>query len=309
MPRPAPDLAIVGATATGKTALAVALAQRLDAEILSADSRQLYRGMDIGTAKPTPTEQAAARHWLIDIAAPDETVTLAAFLDLAESALRDMHARRKRAIVAGGTGQYVWSVIEGWRVPRVPPDPELRRTLEQLARAEGPGPLVEELRRSDPDSLARIDPRNVRRLIRALEVTRTTGRPFSAWQQREPAERAPTIIGLRLERAELHRRIDRRVERMIADGLIDEVRRLNASGYGCELPAMSGIGYRQVCEYLAGVVSLEDAVSRIKTETHRLARIQHTWFKPRDTRIVWLEADAPDLIERAARVVAAQLLP
>jgi tRNA dimethylallyltransferase len=300
-------IAIAGATATGKTALAVALAGQLGGEVISADSRQVYRGMDIGTAKPTAAEQARARHWLIDAIAPDETFTLASFLDLARAALDDVWSRGRLPIVAGGTGQYVWALLEGWRVPRVPPDAALRTELEALAAREGATAVAAELRRIDPASADTIDAANVRRVIRAIEVTRATGRPFSEWRQRDEPAFDARVIGLRMERAALYARIDARVDAMLAAGLVDEVRRLNAGGYGCDLPAMSGIGYRQICEHLRGECTLVEAAARIKTETHRLARMQHTWFRDDDPRITWLDALAPDLVAQALAVLAPTL--
>ncbi len=298
-------VAIVGATATGKTALAIALARACSGEIINADSRQVFRGMDVGTAKPTPEEQAAARHWLIDVAEPTETFTLAAFLDLATQAIEDIRARGKLPIVAGGTGQYVWALFEGWSVPRVAPDRELRAELEALAASKGSDALFAILRAEDPESCERIDARNVRRVIRAIEVTRATGRPFSAWRRKDASAHDARIVGLQLDRAELHRRIDARVDAMIAAGLVDEVKRLNDRGCGCDAPAMSGIGYRQICEHLHGSCTLDDAVTRMKTETHRLARMQAAWFRAADPRIVWIDALAPDLLDRAITVATA----
>jgi len=292
-------VAVVGATASGKTALAIQLARALDGEIVNTDSRQVYRGMDIGTAKPTPAERMLARHWLLDVVAPDEAFTLAAFLDLAGAALEDIWSRHRLPIVAGGSGQYVWALLEGWRVPRVPPDRALRARLEAAASERGVVPLLDELRQLDPAYAATVDRNNARRIIRAIEVTRATGRPYSSWRTRSAPDFDATIIGLSLPRDALHRRIDARVDGMIDAGLVDEVRGLIAAGYGCTLPSMSGIGYRQVCEHLAGERSLADAVARIKTETHRLARVQHTWFRPDDARIAWLDALDGELAVRA----------
>jgi tRNA dimethylallyltransferase len=295
-------LAIVGATATGKTALAIALAQRFDGEIVNADSRQIYRGMDIGTAKPSAAEQVAARHWLIDVAAPDEPFTLATFLDLANAALDDIWSRGRLPIVAGGTGQYVWALIEGWRVPRVPPDPVLRAELDAIAEAQGRAAVASMLREIDPASADAIDARNVRRVIRAIEVTRATGRPFSEWRTKDQKQGA-AVIGLCMERGALHRRIDARVEVMIERGLVGEVEQLVAAGFGCDKPAMSGIGYRQICEHLRGACTLGEAAARMKTETHRLVRMQHTWFRDDDPRIRWLDGGASDLVEQALEIV------
>jgi tRNA dimethylallyltransferase len=297
-------VAIVGATATGKTALAIELARRLDGEIVNADSRQIYCGMDIGTAKPTVAEQALARHWLIDVVDPGDDFTLATFLDLARSALADIWRRGKLPIVTGGTGQYVWALLDAWRVPRVPPDRALRAELGARAERDGAAVLVDELRRIDPVSAERIDAQNVRRIIRAIEVTRATGRPFSEWQRKDMPEFDAAIIGLRVDRDALYARIDARVDAMIAGRLVDEVRRLNGAGYSCDLPAMRSIGYREICAHLRGEMTLAAATARIKTETHRLARMQHTWFRDGDERIAWLDAGSPGLLERATAVAA-----
>ena len=299
-------IAVVGATATGKTALVIELARHFGGEIINADSRQVYRGMDIGTAKPTPGEQAAARHWMIDGVRPDEPFALTDFLDGARAALVDVAARGRTPIVAGGTGQYVWALLEGWRVPRVPPDRALRAQLEAVAATAGTDALSLVLAEEDPASAARIDPRNVRRVVRAIEVTRASGRPFSEWQEKDgpPAERV-TVLGLDLRRDLLYARIDARVDAMIGAGFVDEVRAL-AAEYGCEVPAMSSIGYRQLCDYVHGGCPLAAAVARIKTSTHRLARVHHTWFRHDDERIAWLDASSPDLVEQAIALVASR---
>jgi tRNA dimethylallyltransferase len=298
-------ITIVGATATGKTTLSIALAQHLGGEIINGDSRQIYRGMDIGTAKPTAAERAAAPHHLIDIIDPDAGFTLAAFLDAARVAVEDVWARGGQPIVVGGTGQYVWALLEGWQVPRVPPDRALRAELEARAERDGVESVAAILREIDPASADVIDPRNVRRMIRAIEVTRATGRPFSAYQQKAPPAWRTTLLGLGMPRPELHARTDARVDAMIAAGLVDEVRRLNAAGFGCELRSMASIGYREICAHLAGAISLEEAVAQMKTETHRLARMQHTWFRDDDERIAWLDARSPTLVDDALAVVRA----
>jgi tRNA dimethylallyltransferase len=201
----------------------------------------------------------------------------------------------------------VWALLEGWRVPRVAPDRALRAELEAMADRVGAEAVVELLRAEDPASAETIDARNIRRVIRAIEVTRATGRPFSAWRQKERPEHESLIVGLHLERQELYRRIDARVDAMVAAGLVDEVRRLGAAGFGCELASMNSIGYRQICEYLAGECTLEQATVRIKTETHRLARMQHTWFRRDDERIRWLDATSATLLADAASLVRAAL--
>jgi tRNA dimethylallyltransferase len=281
-------IAVVGATATGKTAAAIRLAQQFEGEVVGADSRQVYRYMDIGTAKPTTREMEAAPHHLIDLVDPDEPFSLGSWLDHANDAIEDIWARGKLPLLVGGTGQYIWALLEGWRVPRVPPQPELR---EELA-ARDANDLVAELRRVDPEADAYIDPRNVRRVIRALEVQAATGKPLSYWRTKEPPEFESLVLGLALSRDALYGRIDDRVNRMIDAGLLEEVRRLLHRGYARNLPSMSGIGYREVCEYLAGQCSLTEAVERTKTGTHRLARHQNSWFKRADERIRWIETDS-----------------
>jgi len=285
-------IAVVGPTATGKTALGIALARSLGGEIVGADSRQVYRHMDIGTAKPTPEERSLARHHLIDVIDPDQEFSLAQYLELAVAALEGVWSRGKQPLLVGGSGQYVWALLEGWRVPRLPPQRELRRELEERAARHGAEALHRELAKVDPKAAARIDPRNVRRVIRALEVHRATGRPISYWQEKGPPPWQTLILGLTCPRQELYERIDARVDAMIEAGLVDEVRRLLAMGYEPSLPSLSGIGYSQVCQHLAGELSLATAVARIKTATHRLARQQHTWFRLDDCRIRWLEGAA-----------------
>lgn len=278
-------IVIVGPTASGKTALAVRVAQPLGGEIVSADSRQVYRGMDIGTAKPSAQERASVPHHLIDIVEPDQPFSLASWLDLAHQALADIWSRDRLPFLVGGTGQYVWALLEGWRVPRVAPRPDLRRRLSSRPAAE----LLEELQRIDPEALRFVDPRNPRRIVRALEVAYSSGKLFSHWRTKAPPDLHPLIIGLRLPRDELYCRIDARVDAMIAAGLVDEVRALLVAGYSPDLPSMSGIGYREMCQYIAGEIDLPAAIARIKTGTHRLARHQSAWFKANDDRIQWIE--------------------
>ena len=283
----APDLfVLVGPTAVGKTARAIELAQRFEGEIVSADSRQIYRGMDIGTAKPTRDEQAQAPHHLIDIVYPDEPYTLAHYQDDAYTAIDDVLARGKQPFLAGGTGLYVRAVVEGLRIPRVPPNDDLRA---QLAAQDGAA-LYERLRALDPEAAARIDPRNVRRTIRALEVCLTTGARFSELGRATPPPYRITQIGLTSSRPELYARIDARIDRMMAQGLVTEVETLVAQGYGWELPSMSGLGYRQIGEYLRGEASLDAAVANIKRATRDFVRRQYAWFRPRDEVIHWYES-------------------
>lgn len=296
----APLIAIVGPTAIGKTALAVRIAQVHDSEIVSSDSRQFYRYMDIGTAKPTPEELAAAPHHLIDIADPDETVGLAQFLALARAAIQQITARHKLPLLVGGTGQYVRALLQGWQVPNVPPDPELRAELEQQA-GDDPEALWQQLMALDPDSAEFIDPRNLRRVVRALEVTLKSERTFSELRRRVPPPYRTLTIGLTMDREALYARADARVDAMIAAGLLDEVRGLLARGYGWELPAMSGLGYSQFRPYLEGKASLDDVVERIKLDTHDFIRRQYTWFRPSAADIHWIDVGKDPTLDTAQR--------
>ena len=297
-----PLIAIVGPTAVGKTALAVRLAEAIGGEIVSADSRQVYQGMDIGTAKASPEEQARARHHLIDTVAPDETLGLAQFQALAYAAIDDILDRQHIPFLVGGTGQYVMAVIEGWVVPRVPPNEQLRRQLYRQAEQEGAQALHARLQALDPEAAARIDARNVRRVVRALEVCLLTGEPISRQQKRQPPPYRTLIVGLTLERPTLYQRIDERVERMMTTGLEQEVRGLVAAGYGFNLPAMSGVGYGQFEPYLAGEIDRQEVVARIKRATRRFVRQQANWFRQDDPRIHWFEA-APDPYPAVLRLV------
>ena len=298
-PIDAPVLFIVGPTAVGKTRLAIALAQRLGGEIINADSRQVYRYMDIGTAKPTRAERSQAVHHLVDILNPDESFSLGSFLALARQAIGDIAGRGALPIVAGGSGQYVWALQEGWQTPTVPPDEDLRWEWEEWAAREGGDALYRRLGEVDPARAAELDPRNRRRVIRALEIYQVTGQRPSAY--RRAGEPLPNcrIIGLTLEREALYRRIDERVEGMLADGLVEESRDLADRGYRLGERALACPGYRELGQYLEREISLSEAAQRTKFKTHRLARRQYTWFKAEDERIHWLEACQADLEERA----------
>jgi tRNA dimethylallyltransferase len=284
-----PLIAVLGPTAVGKTAAAVRLCRDLGGEIISADSRQIYRGMDIGTAKPTPEERAAAVHHLIDVADPDEVLGLAEYQVMAYAAIQAVLARRRVPCLVGGTGQWVRGVIEGWGVPRVPPDHALRAELEAEAERSGLGALHARLAAVDPQAAASIDYRNVRRVIRALEVHVKTGLPISQHRRAEPPPYRILQVGLTMPRELLYARVDARLERMLEEGLVDEVRGLLRQGYHLGLPAMSGLGYRQVGQYLAGELSLDEAVQHIKKETRRYVRQQYTWFRRDDPRIHWFD--------------------
>jgi tRNA dimethylallyltransferase len=284
-----PLVVLVGATAVGKTSLSLSLATQFNGEIVSADSRLFYRGMDIGTAKPTLAERTAVPHHLIDICNPDETLSLGAYQKLAYETIDAVHGHGRLPILVGGTGQYVKAVIEGWGIPAVAPQPALRNVLSQLGGEE----LARWLHTLDPAS--QVDPRNTRRVIRALEVTLVSGVPISVLQRKSPPPYAIQVIGLYLERTTHYARIDARVDAMMAAGLLAELEGLRAAGYGRTLPSMSGLGYQQLCTYLDGEMELDTAVARIKFETHRLARHQAAWFRRDDPTITWFDAAQPDV--------------
>ncbi len=295
-------LAIVGATATGKTALAVRLAKEFGGEIIGADSRQVYRHMDIGTAKPTAEQRAAVPHHLLDIVDPDEPYSLALFLRQARATIADIHDRGHLPLLVGGTGQYVWGLLEGWQVPEVPPAPELRAKLEARASSEGGEALYAELRTVDPQAADRIDPQNVRRVIRALEVYAVSGKTSNSNLRRVAPNWETMLVGLRLDRADLYSRVDRRVDQMLESGWLDEVKVLLGRDYAPELSAMSGLGYRELCEHIQGGTTLEDAIDAAKRRTRRFARQQHAWFRETDERIAWHNAKEAGVEAAASQV-------
>jgi tRNA dimethylallyltransferase len=286
-------VAVVGPTGVGKTRLVLRLAAHFPGEVIGADSRQVYRHLDIGTAKPTPEERARVRHHLVDIIDPDEDFNLALYQRLADAAIEDVFRRGRLPFLVGGTGLYVKAVLEGWQLPGVSPDPQFRYNIEKRAGEGDINGLYQELVRLDPEAARKIDRRNVRRVMRALEVCAGAGRPFSRLGRKAAPGFESYIIGLTAERAKLYEMTDRRVDGMMASGFVEEVVKLREMGYDFSLPAMSGIGYRQVAQYLRGEVTLEDAVRKIKTETHRFVRHQYAWFRPADERIHWYDVAQP----------------
>lgn len=301
-----PLIVVLGPTAVGKTTLAVRLSEAFDGEIVSADSRQIYTGMDIGTAKATPEERARVRHHLVDVVAPDQVLTLAQYQELAYAAINEILSRRRLPLLVGGTGQYVMAVAEGWEIPRVAPNETVRRELYREADEKGPDALHERLVRLDPVAADRIDPRNVRRVVRALEVCLVTGRPVSEQQRKKPPPYRILILGLSMPRPALYLRIDERVDCMLEAGLLNEVEHLVESGYGFDLPAMSGVGYGQFAAFVAGQATLEEVVCDIKRATRRFVRHQSNWFRGDDPRIRWLPV-TDDPYPQAAVLVRAFL--
>ena len=282
-------IALVGLTAVGKTALALAVAEALGAEVVSVDSRQVYQGMDIGTAKPSLAEQARVRHHLLDVVAPDVPYSVALYRQQASAVIADLHQRGQVPLLVGGTGLYFRAVCDGLALPPVPPQPALRARLEQRIADGGLAALVAELQALDPVGASRIDLANPRRVIRALEVTQVSGRPFSAWQRRQPPPFRTIWMGLSRPRPELYERINARVDAQVAAGFVEEVQGLIGQGYSGDLPSMQAIGYREMIWYLQGKIALQEAVARQQQATRRYARRQLTWFRP-DRRICWLPA-------------------
>jgi tRNA dimethylallyltransferase len=287
-------IAIVGPTAVGKSELALHLAQWFPVEIISADSRQVYRYMDIGTNKPTAAERASVPHHLIDVVEPDEDFSLATYHQLAIEALKVIQQKGKLPLLVGGSGLYVWSLVEGWKIPQVPPDQNRRRRLEARAEQEGSQSLYQELEDIDPTAAAKINTSNTRRIIRALEIYHATGQRPSQLQRKEAPGFPILLIGLTRERSELYSRIDRRVDKMIQMGLVEEIEQLVKKGYSPSLPSMSGIGYKQIGQLLQGEMTLPQAIDKIKYETHRLARHQYAWFRLGDNRIHWFDTSGAE---------------
>ncbi len=263
--------------------------------------------MDIGTAKPTLAERAQTRHHVVDLVDPSQNFSLALFLESAAAALSSIRQRAMLPVVAGGTGHYVWALLEGTRVPAVPPNPEFRAELQAEAAKEGPAALHQKLMHIDPDRAAALDPRNVRRVIRALEIHDATRQKPSELRYREPPDFSPWVLGLTMHREELYRRIDQRVDRMMEAGFLLEASRLAERGYELGSGPLACPGYRELGLHLAGVLELEEALRRTKTQTHRLARRQYGWFKPSDPRIHWLDVSDPDVESRAVEAVTAFL--
>jgi tRNA dimethylallyltransferase len=301
-----PLVVIVGPTAVGKTEISIQLAERLVGEIVSADSRLFYRGMDIGTAKPTPSQRARVPHHLIDVAAPDQVWSLAAFQQAAYQIIAGIHARGRLPFLVGGTGQYIRAVIQGWQIPRVRSSPRLREALENWSAKIGPDGLHHRLAVLDPEAAAQIDYRNLRRTVRALEVILRTGYQFSAQRNKGVPPYRSLQIGLTRPRKELYARVDARIDAMLADGFVDEVKQLLSQGYSPDLPTLSAIGYRELVAYLKGKISLQEAVKLIKRHTRQFVRRQANWFKENDPNIHWFTVE-PHAVTEIEQLIRAWL--
>lgn len=283
-------IVIVGPTASGKSAVGMELALKLGGEIVSADSMQVYRGMDIGTAKATPAEQAAVRHHLIDVVNPDEIFSVARYQELASAAIDEIWARGRLPVVVGGTGLYIDALIYGFLFPDEGRNPEVRAALEREAEERGVGALHARLSEVDPAAAERIHRNDLRRIVRALEVHEVTGEPISRLQRRHqgrPRYNA-RLFGMAVERRALVSRIEDRVDRMVEQGLLEEVRELFRAGYGPELTSMQAIGYKEFGDYIRGRASLSEALEALKMGTRRYAKRQMTWFK-RNPDVEWID--------------------
>jgi len=301
--RKPPLVTLVGPTGVGKTETAIQLAIRLDAEIVSADSRLFYRGLDIGTAKPTFSERNRVPHHLVDVADPDEPWSLATYKQAAALAIDSIHTRNHLPILVGGTGQYINAIIEGWDIPEVSPNPSLRGILERWEQQISPYGLHQRLAVLDPKAAQTIDPLNVRRTIRALEVILTTGRQFSEQKTRSETPYRTLQLGLILPRQVLYERIDERFQMMLEAGLVNEIKNLLRQGYSPDLPTLSAIGYRQIIAYLQNAITLDEAIRQVKRQTRIFVRRQANWFKLDDPNIHWVNAGqgAVDQLEAIVR--------
>jgi tRNA dimethylallyltransferase len=294
---------MVGPTAVGKTSTSIRLAQRFDGEIVSADSRQFYRGMDIGTAKATAAEQAAVPHYMLDICQPSETLTLAEFQQQAYAHIADITARGELPFLVGGTGLYVRAVAEGYGIPRVPPDEALRAELLANVSEEGQAALHARLQQVDSEAAEKIHPHNVRRVVRALEVYLKSGIPISVHQRKSPPPYRILQLGLIRPREQLYQRVAHRIEAMLAAGWIAEVQTLLATGLSPKSPAMSALGYRETVAFLGGEIPTQaELATQIGYSTHRFIRKQANWFSQNDPKIHWFDLDTQQYEEIEAFV-------
>lgn len=298
-----PIILIVGPTAVGKTELALNLAEKMNGEIVSVDSRLFYRGMDIGTAKPSREEMARVPHHLIDIVNPDETLSLAVFQQMAQDAIAGIHARGRLPFLVGGTGQYIRAVTQGWSPPEVTPNESMRSVLEKMQDKNGKEWLHDKLKILDLQAAEAIDLRNVRRTIRALEVIFTTGRRFSDQRGQGDSPYHLITIGLTRPREELYQRVDERIDKMFTDGFLDEVEALLDRGYSPTLPSMSAIGYRECVSVIQGSMTLEQAKVEMRRLTRIFVRRQANWFKEADPNINWFHPARENLLNEIEGII------
>lgn len=292
-----PLVVILGPTAVGKTSLAIQLALQLNGEIVSADSRLVYRGMDIGTAKPSLEDRHQVPHHLIDLADPDQIWSLTLFKNEARAAIMEIQNRNKLPFLVGGTGQYIRAIVEDWQIPEVKPDHQLRTALENWSLEIGRDGLHARLALLDPESAGKIDPRNLRRTIRALEVIFHSGKKFSEQRLRGKPTYHLVQIGLSMPRSELYKHIDARIDDMFNAGLISEMQGLLIKGYSPDLASFSAIGYSEVIDYLQGKTTQQEAVTLIKRHTRQFVRRQANWFKSDDPNIHWFEMGDQPIVD------------
>jgi tRNA dimethylallyltransferase len=292
-----PLIFIVGPTAVGKSNFAIRLAERISGEIISADSRTFYRGMNIGTAKPSKREMRLIPHHLIDIADPDQIVNLNIYQKLVVKAINDIHLRGNIPIVVGGSGQYIQSIIEGWQGPKGEPNPKLRSILEVIGTQTGKIEFHKKLSILDSIAARNIDPANLRRTVRAFEVIFSSGKKFSDQRMKVGCPYSTLTIGLILDRKELYDRADHRIHKMIENGLQEEVKELLNAGFDPELPSFSAIGYREMSKFIKNEISQEEAVELMKKRTRILVRRQSAWFKDENPRIHWFNVGNETLEE------------
>jgi len=285
-----PLIVIVGPTAVGKTEVSLRLAEVFNGEIISADSRLFYRGMDIGTAKPKPAERGKIPHHFIDVSPPDQVWSLALYLPKANDTIREIHERGHLPFLVGGTGQYIQAIVEGWDIPAVQPDPRLRGVLNKWAEQVGVDGIRQRLEILDPEAAEGIDGPNLRRMIRALEVILASGEKFSQQKGKTGSLFNIMQIGLIRPREELYQRIDQRIDKMIKDGLVKEVEILLERGYTPELSSMSAIGYKQIVSFLQDEITFEEAVNQIRSKTRKYVRQQANWFNENSPDIHWFPA-------------------
>jgi len=299
-----PLLVLVGPTAVGKTAFSLDIAKRRNIDIISGDSVQVYRGMDVGSAKATPAERAQAPHYMIDLLDPDEPFTVADFQERATRLIAESAARGRLPTIVGGTGLYIESVVYGYQFSDAVADEAARERWNAVADAEGTESLHATLQARDPVSAARIHPNDRKRLIRALEIFDATGRPMS--EQAQKREKSSPyelcMIGLTMERDKLYARIEARVDAMLEEGLVEEVRTLLARGYDRSLPSMQAIGYKEIAAYVAGEISYDEAVYTLKRNTRRFAKRQLSWFRAMP-QIHWVDVtDTANFITHSDRI-------
>ncbi len=296
-------LVIVGPTAVGKSRVALKVAEKVPLEIISADSMQVYRGMDIGTAKPTPEERRRVVHHLVDILDPDQEFSVADFKGEVETLIPEINRRGRIPALVGGTGLYIDAVLKGYIFPDLAKDQELRKKLREEAESRGSRHLHQKLAQVDPAAAKHIHPNDARRIIRALEVYQKTGKPLTALEGKRNGGQYDTLsFGLTMDRGTLYQRIEKRVEQMIQDGFLDEVTALYEAGCRADSVAMQALGYRELLDYLRGLVTWEETVRLIKRNTRRFAKRQYTWFR-RNKEIRWIKLDEGKGVEDAAKEI------